>query len=338
MKDRVFNKIKNLFAHKAIVLMYHRIAEPKSDIWEIAVSPERFEEHLQVLRKMGNVVSLGQLANSISTEHFPGNNIAITFDDGYADNFTTARPLLEKYGIPATFFIASGNIENKREFWWDELELIILSAQSLPEVFSLNIKGNQILCELKNESFLSDEIRQQHNTWKACTETPPTARAKLFYELWQQLKPLPYPEQQRYLQIIRNWAKLPLTTRPGYRTMSAAEINQLASNNLFTIGAHTITHPALACHDVNIQKDELNENKGRLREITNREINLLAYPYGNYNEETLRVASELGFYAAFTTEEKTLRLKSPMRSLGRFQVKNITGAELRDEIKLWRLQ
>ncbi|HEY2582573.1 MAG TPA: polysaccharide deacetylase family protein [Mucilaginibacter sp.] len=338
MKDRIFNKIKNLFAHKAIVLMYHRIAEPKSDVWETTVSPKRFEEHLQVLRKIGNVVSLRQLANSISSKHLPGNNIAVTFDDGYIDNFTTARPLLEKYGIPATFFIASGNIENKNEFWWDELEFVILSAESLPEVFSLNIKGNPISYQLKNESSLNDEIRQQHNAWKACTEAPPTTRAKLFYELWQHLKPLPYLEQQEYLQIIRNWAAFPLTARPDYRTMAAAEIGQLASNSLFTIGAHTVTHPALACYKVSYQKNELNENRERLKEITNREINLLAYPYGNYNEETLRITSELGFYSAFTTEEKTLRSKSPMHCLGRFQVKNITGAELRDQLKLWRLQ
>jgi len=85
------------------VLMYHRIASPVNDYWQLCVSPENFEQQLQVISKYKK-------------------NILITFDDGYIDNYSNARPLLEKYQLPAIFFIATGNIDSGKEFWWDQLE------------------------------------------------------------------------------------------------------------------------------------------------------------------------------------------------------------------------
>jgi peptidoglycan/xylan/chitin deacetylase (PgdA/CDA1 family) len=329
-------KLKSLFERKAIVLMYHRVAEPESDVWELAVSPDRFEQHLKVLKNMGTVVSLQQLANSVHSGHLSKNSIAITFDDGYIDNFKIAKPLLEKYKLPATFFITSG--QNEKEFWWDELEHVFLFTAHLPPVFSMVINERLIEFELTNETYLTKEISRKHRLWKACTDEPPTMRAKLFYSVWEQIKPLPFAAQDKYLQLIRKWAGLSLIPRPDYLTIEANQLKQLASNNLFTIGAHTVTHPALAYHNAGFQKKELCENRKFLQEITGQEINLLAYPYGNYNGETFQAASESGFYAAFTTDEKPLKSESKQYSLGRFQVKNLTGAEFKDQLKKWWLK
>jgi peptidoglycan/xylan/chitin deacetylase (PgdA/CDA1 family) len=337
MKQTIIDKIKNLFAHKAIVLMYHRIAERESDVWELAVSAYRFEQHLKILKKMRNVVPLQELANSVSSRRLLKNSIAITFDDGYIDNFKVAKPLLEKYGIPATFFITSGYIENETEFWWDELEHIILFTERLPPVFSMVIKENAIVFELKKEIYLTEEILHRQSLWKACTEAPPTLRAKLFYKLWEQLKPLPYPELSHYLEMIRKWADVPSLVRPDFRTVTAMELKELASGKLFTIGAHTLTHPALAYHSADFQKKELNENRKFLQELTGQNVGLLAYPYGNYNEDTLQTASDAGFSAAFTTEEGTIKSRSYRYKLGRFQVKNLTGTEFNDQLKKWSL-
>lgn len=315
--------------------MYHRIAKPESDVWEICVSAENFQQHLQVLKKKGNVVPLHQLCNEVNANRFAANTIAITFDDGYIDNFTTAKPLLEKYGLPATFFISSGNIETDKEFWWDELENIILFTERLPGKYNMVINGSLVEYDLKDESFLTEAIRQKHISWKACSEISPTTRAGLFYTIWQKLQLLPYPDQQRHLQKIRLWAGLNTSARAGYRSMSANEIKQLAaaSGDLFTIGSHSVTHPALACHDIAFQKNELSDNKNFLEKITGKSTDLLAYPYGNYNEATFSVAEDLHFKAAFTTEEKTIKKHDHKFSLGRLQVKNITGEQFDQQLK-----
>jgi peptidoglycan/xylan/chitin deacetylase (PgdA/CDA1 family) len=336
VKRRIINKIRNLFAHNAVVLMYHRIAEPESDVWGITVSPARFEDHLMVLKKTGKVVPLEQLADAVNAKSLPKNRIAITFDDGYLDNFKAAKPLLEKYGIPATFFIASGNVDSENEFWWDELERLILFTDHLPALFSMTINEHSIIFDLKDESFLSEKIRQKHRSWKAGSAEPPTLRAGLFYRVWEQLRCLPHTAQQHHLQLVKNWAGSSLPARPDYRTMSVNELKQMAANNLFTFGAHTVTHPALADHNAQFQENELTENRRSLQEITGQDINMLAYPYGVYNKETLQVASDLGFKAAFTTEEKTIKSNSSIYRLGRFQVMNLTETAFTNQLKYWR--
>lgn len=313
--------------------MYHRIATPQSDVWEISVSPQNFEAHLQLLKKMGNVVTLPQLSDDINAKRLKKNSIAITFDDGYIDNFTTAKPLLEKYGLPATFFISTGNTETNKEFWWDELEQIILFTAHLPSQFHMMINETLIIYDLKSEMLLSEQLAEQHIKWKACTQTSPTTRAGLFYDIWQHLKPLPCLNQQQYLQEIRAWAGVNASTRANYRCMQTAELQQLSANNLFTIGAHTVTHPALAHHTASFQKEELITNKNFLKQITGKPIDFLAYPYGNYSETTISITKDLHFKTAFTTEEKTIKKNNHQFSLGRWQVKNTSGEELNAQLK-----
>ncbi len=86
-----------------LVLMYHRVNRLRPDPWDSCVSPEHFEQHLQVIRSI-----------PIPTR--------ITLDDGYADNYTTAKPLLERYDLPATIFVTSGAVDSRHEMWWDELD------------------------------------------------------------------------------------------------------------------------------------------------------------------------------------------------------------------------
>jgi peptidoglycan/xylan/chitin deacetylase (PgdA/CDA1 family) len=115
---------------RTIILMYHRIARVRLDPWSMCVSPEHFAEHLQVLQKY----------HRVPLEHLkPGGgwslrgklSVAITFDDGYADNLFDGARLLKRYDTPATFFITTGYIGGDREFWWDEVEQLVPTAEFL---------------------------------------------------------------------------------------------------------------------------------------------------------------------------------------------------------------
>ena len=93
-----------------IVLTYHRIAEPGVDPWRLSVSPERFAGQMEVLRQQARPVTLEELVSKrIDKGAKPA--VAVTFDDGYVNNLSAAKPILERLGVPATVFVCSGYLE-----------------------------------------------------------------------------------------------------------------------------------------------------------------------------------------------------------------------------------
>jgi peptidoglycan/xylan/chitin deacetylase (PgdA/CDA1 family) len=103
-----------------LILMYHRVATTASDPLELCVAPERFREHLELLRSLGRIVPLADIARARSN----GLLVAITFDDGYADNALAAAPLLEEQDAHATVFVVAGAVGSTKAFWWDRLSAL----------------------------------------------------------------------------------------------------------------------------------------------------------------------------------------------------------------------
>lgn len=318
--------------------MYHHIASLRSDVWDIAVSPENFEAQLAVLKKTGNVISLDQMVARLQNNTLTHDSIAITFDDGYLDNFTNAVPLLKKYDLPATFFITSKQQTNSDFFWWDELEYIFLFTKNLPKHFEMVINETLIKSDLQTESFLSESLINLHERWNGCKQTPPTERAKLFYKVWDTLKPLPATQQSAYLEKIRTWSQSSMPGDSPYKVMSPEQYAMLSKHELFTIGAHTQTHIALGFHDYETQKKEIAGNRSDLENVINKNVDLLAYPYGNYNHITQNISAECGFKAAFTTEPQPIaNFKEPYRS-GRFKVENDNDKIFKRKLNEWLKQ
>lgn len=334
MKLRFGNIIKRYFEPGGVVLLYHRVAEPASDVWELSVSPVNFEAQLQLLKKDYHVIPLPTLAESLKKKALK-RSVVISFDDGYEDNFTTARPLLEKYELPATFFISAG-ADEQEGFWWDELENIVFSTGQLPSSISLMIGGSLVSLDIKDEAVLNERQKRINTLWRASRESPPSLRCQLYLRLWQSIKPLPSACQQEALFQIRSWANVTTKASSIYKRMTPTQLRVLANHPLFTIAAHTVTHAALACHEFHYQQQELRINKEYLSQMTGKEISLLSYPYGNYNSDTEFAAKSLGFRGGFTTEEKKITHKSHPFRLGRFQVRNFSASEFSDYIDKWK--
>lgn len=315
--------------------MYHRVATLKSDVWDIAVSPENFEMHLKVLKSRCNVLSIDELVNNINKGKITKNTVAITFDDGYVDNYNVARPLLEKYQLPSTFFIASGYLNKQKEFWWDVLENIFLHSEKLPETFLINHNNSFNQFQLQEEANLTDSLMQKHQDWKAYEEPPPTLRSTLFYKLWEYMKFQTIEVQELVLNEIKKWAGQNTTNNTDNISMSNKELFEMLKCDLFTVGAHTVNHPALASHDFHFQLKELSENKSFLKESTGKEINYVAFPYGNFNHDSLQAVRQLGFHAAFTTAEKPVFNHSNPAMLARYQVKNWDQKSFEKKLDSW---
>jgi peptidoglycan/xylan/chitin deacetylase (PgdA/CDA1 family) len=107
------------------ILMYHSISDNKES--SLSVTPETFSRQMAFLKRKGySVVSLSELARNITLgKTFLPKTVVITFDDGYKDNFTEAFPVLEKYGMTATFFLVTGYVGNKKQYLnWDQVRLM----------------------------------------------------------------------------------------------------------------------------------------------------------------------------------------------------------------------
>lgn len=321
---------------KAVVLMYHQVAELTTDIWDLAVSPTHFEQQLRVLQRLGNVISTAELSERLHQGRLKRRSIAITFDDGYLDNYLQACPLLSQYQLPATFFIVSENIGLDQEFWWDELAGILLESEHLPATLSFRWPdGSHLAADLQSEQHLTPALWQQHQQWRATEQAPPTLRAALFYKLWQQLRPLPALAQQACLQQLRKWAAWPPGPRPAYRSISLSQLQALHHNPLLTIGAHTATHPALASHPIAFQQAEIETGRQVLHRALGKQPEALAYPYGSYTNETATMAAQLGFKAAFTTDARLVTASVDAYKIGRFQVNNWDGDEFKRRLTHW---
>ena len=113
----------------ALILLYHRVTRLPNDRWSIAVTPEHFAEHMELVRRRSNVVALAALDTMPEAPNARAMTIAVTFDDGYADNLYEALPVLQRHDVPATVFVSSDPVVRAREFWWDDLERLADPAE-----------------------------------------------------------------------------------------------------------------------------------------------------------------------------------------------------------------
>lgn len=313
----------------AAVLMYHRIGDIPVDPWQLVVSEENFESHLKVLKKHFNVISLQELLQQKAAGKIKKNSICITFDDGYVDNFEKALPVLKHYDCPATFFIATGFVNKKEMFWWDVLTVIFLETPQLPPV--LQVSGLNV--KLDKNGGMTDSDFNAHKQWK-WPAPPPTRRCEIYLSLWEYIRPLNADEILSMVNELIQWSGVDTTTQVAF-AMNEQQLAQLSSDQLFSLGAHTVNHPALGSQIRLVQQAEITNSRDYLSGRFPNYLNAVAYPYGNYNDDTIDIVKTERFEAGFTTEAKCVNARSNIYQMGRFQVNNQTADEFKNNLKKW---
>ena len=258
--QKVQHKFQKRLASKALILLYHRIAEVELDPWNLCVTPYHFAEQLEVLQKYANPISLKQLVSFHRAGNIPKRTVVITFDDGYADNLYYAKPILEKYQIPATIFVITGELGKNQEFWWDKLEQLLLQPGQLPEKLSLNIRGKVHHWELGQAANYTQQNYQKDRTSKA-DSAKLGSRMSLYYSIWQALLPLSARERQNLLAKILEWANIKLRVRQNYYPLLPEDLSRLEQGGLIEIGAHTVNHLLLRSQPISLQKAEIQQSK-----------------------------------------------------------------------------
>jgi peptidoglycan/xylan/chitin deacetylase (PgdA/CDA1 family) len=302
-------RIRDRIAPKALVLMYHRIAESDADPWGLCVSPRHFAEHLEVLSSHGRTLSLTELTRAVRSGRVPRNAVAVTFDDGYIDNLEQAAPLLERYGVPATIFVATGYIGSSREYWWDDVERLLLQPGTLPERLDLSLGESKKTWELGDARTLTAEQLRCSRAWRI-PEPYPTPRHAFFHNVWGCLYQSPHESRLTALRSLAAWAGTPEQARPDARPMTAAELARLDAGSVVELGAHSVTHPSLPLCTPETQRQEIIRSRDRLAEITGHRIGSFAYPHGDFDTQTADLVREAGFLGACSTRRGLVTKRS----------------------------
>lgn len=269
------NSICNKLSPPVVVLGYHRVTDLTSDPQMLAVTPENFRLQLEVITQYPVL----RFEDDWTTVRKP--SLVVTFDDGYADNLLEALPILEEFNIPATFFVTAGKVGSLDEFWWDELErLILLPVQLPPECTLVTKDGNKFTRFSRN---LSERI-------------------KLYVAVHRLICGCGMPaECVNLLAQLRSWASLPAEGRGTHRPLSHAELATLAAHPLATIGAHSMSHLPLSRLMTTEQQADFTQSRNLLQNWLDREIKVCSYPFGtkkDFTPQTIEVAREAGFSKA----------------------------------------
>lgn len=274
------------------IFIFHRVFPTPDPLMPDEPCAERFDCMMGWLAGWFNVLPLSEAISRLQAGHLPPRAAAITFDDGYADNLTCATPILQRHGLHATFFIATGFLDGGR-MWNDTIIESVRGAQI--DEFDAGFLG------------------------LGCLPLETVEEKRVAFEsLIQAVKHRPQVERQEYVQRIAEACQSPL---PDDLMLTRMQLQTLRQSGM-EIGAHTINHPILAkLDDVNATR-EIAEGRDVLEGLLGEKISLLAYPNGklgaDYTARHAGMAKALGFSAAVSTNWGVCNRKSDRYQLPRF--------------------
>lgn len=274
------------------VLIFHRVLPNADALFPEEPDERRFDAILTWLGRAFNVVPLDRAVAALGDGTLPARAVAITFDDGYADNHRIALPLLLRHRMSATFFVASDFLDGGR-MWNDTvIEAVRQFGGKRLDLSALGLGS-------------------------ASTETLAAKRASID-RLLGALKYLPIAER---LEKAEQIARLAEARLPDDLMMTSAQVRELRAAGM-QIGGHTKSHPILACLNEDEARDEIAAGKSRIESILGEDISLFAYPNGrpgrDYRAEHVRMVRECGFAAAVSTSPGAARSGADVFQLPRF--------------------
>jgi peptidoglycan/xylan/chitin deacetylase (PgdA/CDA1 family) len=325
-------------SNSGLVLLYHRIAELRFDPQLLAVTPSRFAQHLEALREYGCPTPLGEMYAALRDRRLPHRAIAVTFDDGYADNLECGKPLLERYETPATVFVATSYAGRDREFWWDELERLLLLPGRLPETLRLRIGSTFHEWRLGNACVFGEEDYERHSDWNVEIAHDPSPRHTVYRLLCRLLRGVSGADRTAALDELADMAGVTPTGRVSHRALSFDGLGRLADGDMVDLGAHTSSHCTLSALSADAQRSEIVESKTRLQEITGRAVTSFAYPFGgraDYTPTTVGLVREAGFTLACSNVPGLVRRRTDPFQLPRVLVRNWDAETFAGRLREW---
>lgn len=287
---------------KLWVLMYHRIlpaGDPRYDLDEpgMVVTPESFRAHIGWLREYFTVVSLSDWLEKVrSGGSPPSKSVAITFDDGWRDNYEFAFPILKETNTTATIFVVSGMMATNQRFWPNRVASLLLEYETE-------------LADLECASWLHNIAAGQSRNANARDKVGAVIKS---------VKDFDDQDIEQRLRLIEQALQVPIPQQPAM--MDWPQLKEMQASGLVEIGGHTMTHRRLLPHlDQETLEQEIVASKQQLEAKLGNPVNLFCYPNGDYSAAAHALV-QANYTAAVTTQKGTNSKNVPHHELKRIGV------------------
>lgn len=320
-----------------LILLYHRVTALETDPQLLAVTPENFAAQLEMLKKMARPLRLGEMVEAAQRGEDLAGTVAITFDDGYADNLLQAEPILRSVEIPATVFVASGGTGSDREFFWDELDRIFLQPNELPRHFELELGGVSYHADLGDSAGYSRDRFEELRNWNVTLAADPSARQRVYRELCGLIHKLTATEREAVLSKVQKWSALTHQGRRSHRMMNQDELRAVIQGGWIEAGGHTVRHPLLAAETLQTQEDEIARGKAQVESAVGKTIVAFSYPFGtrrDYIGQTVEAVKAAGFHYACSNFNGLVTSETDCFQLPRVIVRDWGAAEFLKRLQL----
>jgi peptidoglycan/xylan/chitin deacetylase (PgdA/CDA1 family) len=307
--------VANLFDEPAIVLLYHRVTNLPVDSQQLSVTPGNFYFQVDYLKKNYSLLRIDEFVHLLTgKKKFPKRSVILTFDDGYRDNHTEARPILESLNVQALFFITTSLLGTKKELWWDDLERIMVLNDSNPPSLTLAI----------------------HNRKYHFATATKDERERSYTALHPIIKYLTPSSRDQVFDFLYSWGGVQAAGRETHRLMSHDDVVQFSRSPSVVLGAHTHTHTPLSILPKNEQRSEMQTSRTILESLTKSPIRYFSYPFGlkkDYTRDTMRIAKELGYEMVWSNYEDQVHRWTSRFEVPRYIVRNVSPQTFQKQIR-----
>ena len=268
-----FPFIKSRRNRNCQILAYHRVNDD-ADMFFPGIPIKRFEQQMSFLAEHFTVCPLKELVQRMKDDDLPENAIAVTFDDGYRDNYLNAFPILKRYSVPATIFLATGVIGSERTLWHDQI-LAAFRGTRVSELAGF-VPGNPSLSLASFKKKLEAQKQILEYLWSMNREERETAILRLRERL-----EVVEGKNAETSRLMLSWEEVSGMNRDGIQ-----------------FGAHTVSHPILSKLTAEDARREICGSKRTIDEVLEGAVTTFAYPVGrrtDFTETTKTLVEEAGF-------------------------------------------
>ncbi|HHJ13878.1 MAG TPA: hypothetical protein ENJ79_05805 [Gammaproteobacteria bacterium] len=303
-------------AGHAVILMYHRILPRKLARYDYApngmtVTTDLFERQMRYLAQHYRTLTLPELYERLEQGLKTGQDgrplAAVTFDDGWHDNYVHALPRLQRHRVPATLFVATGFIDGDTDcHWLEHMKLVLAHAYQVLREQAAGAQEKALRQTLENMGL---EILCRGDA----VELGPLLAAHA-----RGIAALPPDARDRHMADVQRVAEL--SAFPGTRYyMNWKELRELADAGI-CIGAHTRTHRELPEVPDEQLGDELEGAGETLRKRLGQPVMHFAYPYGKHDTRIRAAVARAGYASACSTQSGLVSRNSSPLALERINL------------------